>query len=92
MSDQREYPPGPEHPAGHPPAVVPAGHPGVRPGPPAPAAAAPPRWPVPVARPSGPRPQPAGAVPLLTHEAAVGGWPSSGYPAEPAAPEAPAEA
>ena len=46
MSDKREYPPGPEHPAGHPPAAVPAGHPGVRPGPPAPAAAAPPRWPV----------------------------------------------
>ena len=89
MSDQREYPPGPEHPAGHPPAAVPAGHPGVRPGPPAPASAAPPRWPVPVARPSGPRPQPAGAVPLLTHEAAVGGWPSSGYPAEPAAPPGP---
>lgn len=88
MSDQREYPPGPEHPVGHPQVAVPAGYPGVRPGPPAPPAAPPPRWPVPVARPSGPRPQPAGAVPLLTHEAAVGGWPSSGYPPEPAAPPA----
>ena len=29
-------------------------------------------------------------MPLLTHEAAVGGWPSSGYPADPGPPPAPA--
>ena len=60
MSDQREYPPGPERPAGRPTAAVPAGRPAPRPVPPAPPAAA--HWPTPT-RPPGPRPQPAGGVP-----------------------------
>ena len=75
MSDQREYPPGPQPPANRPPAAAPAGRPVGRP---APAAAA-----RPPARQPGPRPQPSGAVPLLTHDSGVGGWPSAGYPAEP---------
>ncbi|MGZ8750912.1 MAG: hypothetical protein ACXWYP_08555, partial [Pseudonocardia sp.] len=83
MTDQREYPPGPERPAGRPAAAVPAGRPAPRPVPPAPPAAA--HWPTPT-RPPGPRPQPAGGVPLLTHDSAVGGWPSSAYPVEAAAP------
>ena len=85
MSDQREYPPGPERPAGRPTAAVPAGRPAPRPVPPAPPAAA--HWPTPT-RPPGPRPQPAGGVPLLTHDSAVGGWPSSAYPVEAGAPPA----
>ena len=83
MSDQREYHPGPERPAGRPTAAVPAGRPAGRPVPPAPPAAA--HWPTPT-RPPGPRPQPAGGVPLLTHDSAVGGWPSAAYPAEAGAP------
>ncbi|HSU08907.1 MAG TPA: hypothetical protein VLK57_06890, partial [Pseudonocardia sp.] len=72
MSDPREYPPGP--PRGRPTAAVPAGRPAGRPVAPAN------QWPTPT-RPPGPRPQPAGGVPLLTHDATGGGWPSAGYPA-----------
>ena len=82
MSDQREYPPGPERPAGRPIAAVPAGRPAPRPVPPA----APGCGPLADADPPPGATPPAGGVPLLTHDSAVGGWPSSAYPVEAAAP------
>ena len=82
MTDQREYP-GPEHPVGRPTAAVPPGRPVARPAPPVS-----PPWPAPIRQP-GPRPQPAGGVPLLTHDATGGGWTTAGYPPEPVAPPGP---
>jgi membrane peptidoglycan carboxypeptidase len=69
VSDQREYPPGPERPPAPPaaPGRPAAARPDPRPRSPQPG------WPAPVPPPTV-RPQPAGAVPLLTHDAAGGQW------------------
>jgi membrane peptidoglycan carboxypeptidase len=96
VSDQREYPPGPERPAGPPgaprrsaaPPVPPPGRPQV----PQPPQAPRPQqgWPVPL---PPVRSQPAGAVPLLTHDAAGGRWTPAGYGHDGAPPpEAPGPA
>jgi membrane peptidoglycan carboxypeptidase len=92
VSDQRENPTGHERAPGRP-APVPAGHPGAanRPRPPGPGPqppARPPQSAWPPARPPV-RAQPAGAVPLLTHDTTGGPWGQGPYGPEPVAQEAP---
>ena len=102
MSDQRDHPP-----SAPPSAPRPTGRPGgpgpratgAPPGPPAHPPAPPPGWPPPPPSPLGwpaplppVRPQPAGAVPLLTHDAAGGRWTPAGYGVDGLAPDPPGPA
>jgi membrane peptidoglycan carboxypeptidase len=87
VSDQHEYPPGAERVPGPPAAGQPGspapGAAGPGPGPHPVPPVRPPQsgWPAVPPRPV--RPQPAGAVPLLTHDAAGGPWAPAGYAQDP---------